>query len=150
MTDYTNALAGPPIMPETYDRQNEAAGLPYLRAFGAGLVDPLPFGLTEYMANRLSQSGHLPPNADLQARRLREMQNEAPFTAGTSAALIPSGVGLGVLRAIGQLTTREALDPKTWLALTQMGGGLSDLSAAIRDAPAQKRPQAAYPPGGAY
>ena len=137
-----NKLAGP-TMPEAYDIQ-EPAGLKYMRAFGAGLVDPLPFGLTEMAMNALAERGYLPPNSDLYARRLREMQAEAPITAGAASALVP-GMGMGKLYGMTAKELLQGIGP-----LMGLGGSLQNVREAISDTPQPQRPQARYPTGGAY
>ena len=132
-----------PVMPEAYDMQ-EPAGLPYLRAFGAGLVDPLPFGMTEAAARALAERGYLPPNADLKARRLREMQAEAPITSGAASALIP-GLGMGKVYGLTGMELLRGIGP-----LMGFGGSLQNVREAISDTPQPKRTQGRYPPGGAY
>ena len=132
-----------PVMPEAYDMR-EPAGLPYMRAFGAGLVDPLPFGLTEMAAKALSEWGLLPPNTDLKARRLREMQAEAPITAGAASALIP-GMGMGKLYGLTAKELLQGIGP-----LIGLGGSLQNVREAISDTTQPQRPQARYPTGGAY
>ena len=136
-------LQGKPIMPEAYDIQ-EPAGLKYMRAFGAGLIDPLPFGLTEMAAKALSQQGYLPANSDLKARRLSEMQAEAPITAGAASALIP-GLGMGKLYGLTAKELLQGIGP-----LMGLGGSLQNVREAISDTPQPQRPQGRYPPGGAY
>ena len=139
-----NKLAGP-VMPEAYDIQ-EPAGLKYMRAFGAGLVDPLPFGLTEMAMNALAQQGYLPANSDLYACRLREMQAEAPITAGASSALIP---GIGIAR-LGGASLKEAMNPAMLAGMMQVGGGLAAVKDILLEPGPPKRPQGRYPTGGAY
>lgn len=134
-----------PTMPEAHDIK-EPAGLKYMRAFGAGLIDPLPFGLTEMAAKALAERGMLPANFDLKARRLREMQAEAPITAGAASALIP-GIGGGRLAGA---TLKEATNPAMIASMMQVGGGLAGLKDILLEPGPPKRAQGSYQPGGAY
>jgi hypothetical protein len=125
---------GRPVMPEVYDR-GEAMGLPLARAFGAGFVDP--FGLTK---KALGAFGY-----DHQARRLQEMQAEAPLLSEAGGLLLP---GLGGLKAAG-LTGREIASALP--NALPMAYGIHELKDVFDAAPRPAlRAQGSYPPRGAY
>jgi hypothetical protein len=125
---------GRPVMPERYDR-GEPMGLPIMRAFGAGAVDP--FGLTK---KGLGAFGY-----DHQARRLQEMQAESPMASEIGGLMLP---GVGGLKAAG-LTLGEVGAASA--NLLPMGYGIHEFKdifgANPRPAP---RAQGSYPTGGAY
>lgn len=150
--ELVNALMGDPFikalfdryasrpMPEEYDQIGNPLA-PHLRAFGAGVVDPM--GLPSWVVNRLAGT----PTTDWYQRRMQEARDESPVAAGVGSAVLPSVVGLGGLRAIGELTAREAFQGFPF------GLGAGYWAGKGREAlapPKKQRPQASYPPDGAY
>lgn len=129
-------LMSKPVMPETYDLQ-EPMGLPYARAFGAGVVDP--WGMT---GRGLKALGFEHP-----ARKLYEWRAESPMAAGAGSGLT-TGLTMGRL---GGARLGEMMDPSLLGPL--MGAGmysgdiLDDFGLMPRQAP---RAQGSYPTGGAY
>lgn len=140
MTDY-NALAGPPVMREEYDRL-ESPAMPHARAFGAGVVDPM--GLPSWLMNALANT----PGTDWYKRRMQEARNESPVAAGVGSTIPLAALGLGGLRVAGQLTSAEAMG--AFPDVMGIGAGISGLRGAFVEPSQKRRPQAAYPTGGAY
>jgi hypothetical protein len=140
MSDLVELLMRP-VMPEEYDR-GEAPVMPYARAFGAGLVDPM--GLPSWAYNKLAGS----QNADWYMRRMQEARNESPFAAGVGSTVLPALLGLGGLRTLGQLTSAEAMG--AFPEVMTLGAGVSGVRSAFVDPARKQRPQGSYPPGGAY
>lgn len=128
-----------PVMPEVYDRA-ESPIAPYMRAFGAGLVDPM--GLPSWAYNKLAGT----PDADWYMRRMQEARAESPIAAGMGSAVLPAGAGLTAARVAGALTPLD-LARFPWLAAMGAGGALGGMFAGPQH---KQRPQAAYPTGGAY
>lgn len=129
---------GRPIMPEEHDRYSDPPVMSYARAFGAGLVDPM--GLPSWAANALART----PGTDWYKRRMQEARDESPVAAGIGSAVVPSLIGGPLLG--GTMSETAAAMP---VAL-QIGGGVGSLRDILAPPPRKQRPQAAYPPGGAY
>jgi hypothetical protein len=132
-------LKGGPIMPEVYDRQ-EALGplMPHLRAFGAGVVDPM--GIPSWAVNKVAPT----PGRDWYMRRMQEARDESPIAAGMGSAVLPGVVGLGGLG----LTAAEVASAMPHAL--GVGSGIGSVREVLSPPPRKQRPQAAYPPGGAY
>jgi hypothetical protein len=170
MADLTLAeLLMRPVMPEAYDRdRGEPPVMPHARAFGAGVVDPMgwPSGIYNMLAGETI-------NSRWYKDRMQEARNESPVAAGVGSTILPALLGLGGLRAAGQLTSAEALG--AFPELMTLGASVSGVKNAIFPSPSApasdswhpevgidnwahnllmrsraRRPQAAYPPGGAY
>jgi len=136
-------------MPEEYDIQ-EPAGLPHMRAFGAGAADPM--GIPTWVLDQLAQRGYSgpikPELADWLKRRAQEMRNESPIAAGMGSGL-GYGLGLGGLaKATGELGAREVIQGiPLWM---QLGGAVGGLRDSLFGPLTPPRPQGRYPPSGAY
>jgi hypothetical protein len=132
-----------PVMPEEYDRTAPLGPLqPHAEAFGAGVIDPM--GIPSWAANKLMNS----PNADWYQRWAQEKRDQSPVAAGMGSSVLPGILGLGALRGVGELTTREALQGFPFA--TQLGLVLGGARNSVSPPPQRQRPQGAYPPGGAY
>lgn len=133
------ALMARPVMPEEFDRPEPLGQLaPHMRAFGAGVVDPM--GLPSWALNKIAPT----PGRDWYMRRMQEARDESPIAAGAGSAVLPSLVGLGGLG----LTAGEIAGALP-LAM-QIGTGVGGVRDALFEPAKQRRPQAAYPPNGAY
>ena len=142
-----------PIMPETYDRvrgelRDENPLAPHAAAFGAGLIDPM--GLAGYAGRGVAsvKPEWLDPiKARWFADYMQEQRNRSPIAAGVGSSVLPFMLGGGVARGVGELTTREFFEGLP--LFMQLGAGVGGLKGSVF--PTQKqRPQAAYPPDGAY
>jgi hypothetical protein len=144
MADLTLAeLLKRPVMPEEYDRPAALGSLqPHAEAFGAGVVDPM--GVPSWLANKLAGS----PNTDWYQRWAQEKRDQSPFAAGVGSTILPALLGLGGLRAAGQLTSAEALG--AFPEVMALGTGVSGVRSAFVEPSRKQRPQASYPPSGAY
>jgi hypothetical protein len=132
-----------PVMPEEYDRPATLGSLqPHAEAFGAGLVDPM--GIPSWLVNKLAGS----PNTDWYQRWAQEKRDQSPFAAGVGSTILPGLLGLGGLRAAGQLTSAEALG--AFPEVMGLGAGVSGVRNAFVGPARKQRPQGSYPPGGAY
>jgi hypothetical protein len=132
-----------PVMREAYDRPAPlGAAQRHVEAFGAGFVDPM--GVPSWLANKLIGS----PNTDWYERWAQEKRNRSPFAAGVGSTVLPALLGLGGLRAAGQLTSAEALGASPELAA--LGISVSGVRSAFVDPAREQRPQAAYPREDAY
>jgi hypothetical protein len=154
MADLTLAeLLMRPVMPEEYDTK-EPEGLPYLRAFGAGVVDPM--GIPSWAYNKLSGS----PNSDWYTRRMQEARDESPILAGMGSAVPMAPLGVGYMAARNALTLPFSYSAAPGAALRSIGellgpsmlfgGAMGQLREELSPPPRPQRPQGAYPPGGAY
>lgn len=142
-----------PVMPEEYDRPSQLGSMqPYAEAFGAGLVDPM--GVPSWVYNKLAGS----PNSDWYKRWMQEKRDQSPVAAGMGSAvpLAVGGMGVAGLRAAAQFpgyVTPGMIARDTGRMLgpaMAMGGALGNASDLLSPSLRRTRPQAAYPPGGAY
>ncbi len=150
------ALMARPVMPEEFDRSAPLGNFqPRAEAFGAGMIDPM--GVPSWLANKTIGS----PATDWYERWAQEKRDQSPIAAGMGSAVPLAALGAGGLaaRAAGTYAAVGArLPASTPVSLfgTILPGAMVMGSAGgnIRDelAPPTKkqRPQAAYPPDGAY
>ena len=144
------ARAARPVMPEEYDAPLNPVA-PHARAFGAGLVDPmgLPSWLLDAYAKRWPEHTPMSPaTADWYRRRMQEARDESPVAAGVGSSVLPFLLGGGAARVAGELTTQEMLHGLP--LFMQMGAAVGGVRDTLFTPPTKKRPQASYPPGGAY
>ena len=139
-----------PTMPEEFDRPEALGSLtPHLRAFGAGVVDPM--GLPSWFMEYLSRHGRLSLNqetADWYRRRMQEARDESPMAAGLGSAVVPALAGGAGLVGLGELTGAEFLSGLPHAL--GIGGAMGGMRSALWPPEQKRRPQAAYPPSGAY
>lgn len=149
--------APPPIMPEAYDRYENPL-LPLMRtyggAFGAGVVDPMgvpSWALTQIPEKYSPVSG---ANADWYKRRMQEARDESPTAAGAGSAVLPALLAGPLVGGplLGAGSTAEAMTVMPPIMGIGAAGGriknaIDDMS---RHPDRKRRPQAAYPPEGAY
>src|SRR5262245_12537714 len=143
-----------PVMPEAYDYHDPDQLSPLAKSLGAGFVSP--FGLSEH-AMRLG-AGYF-PSQEIRLRhwadRLNELRSDNPTIAGIgsgiSALVLANSIGrgLGALSpAYGGFTLRELLQAAPNAA--SVGGAIGNLGELLMPTKKPPRPQAAYPPGGAF
>lgn len=107
------------------DEDVAGAVMPYVRAFGAGVVDPLgipSWGLQQLAQRVPSISPMTPETADWYARTMREARAESPVAAGAGTMILPWG-GMGLA---GRMTAREMMEGLPLFAA--LGGNLGYLS----------------------
>jgi hypothetical protein len=159
-----------PVMPEEYDRGGEPPIMPHARAFGAGVADPM--GLPSWLYNRLAGDTI---NSRWYKDRMQEARDESPMAAGAGSAVLPAllagplvggpllGAGsvgeamtivppiIGIGGALGRMKGAMYPSPQqpasdSWTPEV----GLENWAHNLQMRPRARRPQAGYPPGGAY